>query len=348
MQVTNEEGKNCTKAPADLLESRLCSLGWEDKLDLYKPVFEDVQQLKTVADPKASVVVITWRFHPDSVRALKALTRQTEPACEVVLVDNGSPEGELAPLLPFVHTLVRLNENTGAYLARNVGALFAQAPALIFLDDDGIPDKHFVEEHLKAHATYGIVAARGAVLPKTDNPLNAQALHYNLGSSPFPIFADVEGNSSYRGPAFFAVGGWDDSIRFGGGGVELALRLLRAFPDWGNQIYWPAATIQHDYSATQETLEAKRAKQEASRRAMEEKQPGYRIVIEAWRNPRGKAESIAPVSTNLQPLTDWRKRTMAQTMVEADLTMGRRLQATGDRLTAMAMLQRARLWLKNK
>ncbi|MBI9113162.1 glycosyltransferase [Maridesulfovibrio ferrireducens] len=338
----------CEEGSSGLLEDSLSFVGWQDKYSLYCPVFEGVQELRPIKNPKCSVVVISWVFHPDSERTLAELASQLEPSCQILLVDNGCSPGELDALLPYVHTLVRMRENTGAYLARNVGALFALSSVLIFLDDDGIPGKNYAQEHLKAHETHGIVSARGAVLPKTDNPLNALARHYNLGHTPFPIFADIEGNTSYKASAFFVVGGWDDSIRFGGGGVDLALRLLRAYPDWGCQIYWPTATIRHDYSSSEDALEVKRVKQEASRRNMEAKFPGYRNAMEAWSVTKGRTDAICSVSDMQLPVAGWRERTLEQVMAEADLTLARRLQDAGDKNTALILLQRANLFLEKR
>ncbi len=51
------------------------------------------------------------------------------------------------------------------------------------------------------------------------------ATDYYLGDKPFPIYADLEGNTTYKAKAFFKFGGWDDEIKFGGGGVDLSIRL---------------------------------------------------------------------------------------------------------------------------
>ena len=48
-------------------------------------------------------------------------------------------DAEMAAVRPWVDIVVTLNTNTGAYLSRNIGAVFANAPILLFVDDDAMP-----------------------------------------------------------------------------------------------------------------------------------------------------------------------------------------------------------------
>ncbi|MFW5983495.1 MAG: glycosyltransferase, partial [bacterium] len=180
------------------LLQHLDNIGWEEKTEIYSQYFESVTFLKKIDNPKMSIVVISWRLHPDTIKNFQILEKQRDQNFELIFVDNGGKPGEFDELKPFIDTYVRLNSNTGAYLARNVGAAFAKAPILFFLEDDGIPADDIVQAHLDAHEKYDVIAVRGVYQPKTNNPLNEIAKHYYLGPKPFPRFGDLEGNISYR------------------------------------------------------------------------------------------------------------------------------------------------------
>lgn len=284
-----------TPLSANLLSERLNKVNWSAKQSLYDDVFERAVTLREVADPELSVVVISWRLHPDTKANLAKLQQQREHArFEVIFVDNGGQEGEFESLLPYIDTYIRLNRNTGAYLARNVGAVFCSAPILMFLEDDGIPDDQLIVSHLLAHRRFDVIAVRGVYLPKTENPLNDLQSHYYLGSRFFPYPSNLEGNSSYLSSAFYAVGGWDDQIVFGGGGPELAIRLLRHVPDYTKQIYSPISIIFHDYASSETHLKEKWKKQERSFQRLLGIHPDWRDIMGKWKALLAKEELLAP------------------------------------------------------
>lgn len=103
---------------------------------------------------KASVIICSHNPRPQCLqRTLAALQAQTLPTLEweLLLVDNASNP----PLLPdwdlSWHPLGRhlLEERLGLTWARLVGIRTAQAPLLVFLDDDNVPDPDYLE--LAAH-----------------------------------------------------------------------------------------------------------------------------------------------------------------------------------------------------
>ncbi len=293
----NREPDRKIRGEVDMsLVSRLEERGWQRKKQRYEACFESAVALNHVDSPAISIIVISWRLHPDNVTNFQVLQRQREQGFELIFVDNGAKEGEFDALKPYIDTYVRLNTNTGAYLARNIGALFAKAPTLLFLEDDGIPQDDFVARHLAVHDKYDVVAVRGVYSPKTDSSLNAMATHYYLGDLPFPYPGNLEGNSSYRADAFFAVGGWDDDINFGYGGWELALRLLAVEPDPRKQIYAPDPVIYHDFAMSAEHLQTKREKQEASLQRLKKKYPHWDSVMNGWLQFAGRYDLIIPRS----------------------------------------------------
>ncbi len=252
----------------------LLDKGWAFKEQLYKDIFEHAEYLRKRTSPAISIVVISWRLHPDTVKNFKILSQQRNQNFELIFVDNGGKPEEFDILKPFIDTYIKLNTNTGAYLARNIGSVFANAPILFFLEDDGIPDQKLVKSHLDTHRKYDVIAVRGVYQFKDpDKPENAHINHYYLGTKPFPIYADVEGNASYNADIFYKVGGWDDEIIFGGGGVNLSRRLCDIEPDMRKQIYSPEPIILHDYATDKNHLETKKAKQETLEKHKEKSFP---------------------------------------------------------------------------
>jgi glycosyltransferase involved in cell wall biosynthesis/GT2 family glycosyltransferase len=277
--------------PLDL-DAALARTGWEAKGPLYLRLFRRAERLGSVGRPALSVVVIAWRPHPALVANLRCLAAQRAQRFELIFVNNGAPERSLAPVTNLVDTYVRLRTNSGAYLGRNVGALFARAPILLFLDDDALPADDLIAAHLEVFRRYQAIAVRGAVLPLTPNPLNCFATPYHLGDRPFPCFADIEGNTAYDAAVFYRAGGWDDRIRFGGGGFDLSGRLLEVEPDRRKQIYSPLPKIYHDYAADKSRLREKWRAQARSWSRLRRKHPDYKQFLRSWDRFAGRSDLL--------------------------------------------------------
>jgi len=269
-------------ADIEILKQNLTKINWLNKFELYESAFQSVEFMNVIDMPVISVIVIAWKYNDDILPNLKELKSQKNHNYELIFVDNGGSENEFDSLKPFIDTYVKLNHNTGAYFARNVGSVFANSKILFFLDDDALPHKDLLSSHINSHKEFDIISVRGAVFPKTKNPMNGAAGHYYLGEKTFPCYSTIEGNTSYDAEIFFKVGGWDDSIIFGGGGVELALRLTAFEPDQRKQIYSPYPVIYHDYSKNENHFESKQKRQGESRKRIRQKYPDYDDFIFSW------------------------------------------------------------------
>ncbi len=105
-----------------------------------------------------SVVIPTYNRKDVLEETVRALSRQTEPPLEVVVVDDGSTDGthdlllrlreELSDRLDLV-PLRQPNLKQGR--ARNLGVSRAKGGLVLFLGDDTIPEPACVAEHLAAH-----------------------------------------------------------------------------------------------------------------------------------------------------------------------------------------------------
>ncbi|MDU2211655.1 MAG: glycosyltransferase, partial [Eubacterium sp.] len=223
-----------------------------------------------------------------------------EQSLEIIFVDNGGTPGEFESFKSYVNTYIRLSQNTGAYLARNIGAAFANAPVLLFLEDDGIPDIDIVRAHLTVHENYEAISVRGVYLCKTDNPLNERQTVYYWGQRSFPAFANLEGNASYKADLFYQVGGWDDKIVYGHGGLELAIRLLDIEPDKRKQIYSPLPVIYHDLVDNEEQFLKKRKQHVIAFEYLKNKHPNVEQHREEWQALFLEEGALLPKGTEEQ------------------------------------------------
>ncbi|WP_045212476.1 glycosyltransferase [Desulfonatronovibrio magnus] len=302
LDKVRKDSVNNSFSQKPLIEN-LKNIRWNQKLSLYKKYIESIKFRNSLVAPKISIIVISWRLHPDTIKNFQILEKQRDQNFELIFVDNGGKSGEFEELKPYIDTYVRLNTNTGAYLARNIGAVFAKAPILFFLEDDGIPAVNIVQAHLDAHEKYDVIAVRGVYQPKTKNPLNEIAEHYYLGEKLYPRFGDLEGNVSYNANIFFQAEGWDDNIKFGHGGIDLCYRLLKVDPDMRKQIYSPAPVILHDYAVDENYLVSKRKKQSQSWQYLRQKHgPDFDRFLPSWDKFIGKEQLIINTSPTLSPM----------------------------------------------
>ncbi|MCH1640496.1 glycosyltransferase [Paenibacillus timonensis] len=267
----------------NILEDALNKKKWSYKKDLYSQVFHSIEFTRPCEKPDISIVVISWRLHEDTILNFISLEKQRQYSnFEIIFVDNGGADGEFEILKPYINSYIKLNENTGAYIARNIGAVFSKAPIVLFLEDDGIPDDDLIISHILAHRRYVTHAVTGVCLFKTENPLNERQKHYYRGEEFYPCFSELEGNTSYSSEVFFSVGGWDDEINFGGGGKELAIRLYWFSRDFSKQVYSPLSIIYHDYALNEEHLKKKNEKQKRSYARLEKKYREWSSFRDQW------------------------------------------------------------------
>ncbi len=305
--LTNEIFSKPLNPLFEELDNRLNYRGWQSKKGLYQKYIESIEKYRWANNPAISIVTISWRFDTDTLETFRRLQNERNLNFELIFVDNGGQPNEFDSLKLYIDTYIRLNQNTGAYLARNVGALFAEAPIIFFLEDDGLPAEYLIAGHLNAFRRYDVLSVRGVCLPKTKtNPLNLIARHYYLGDKPFPHIVNLEGNASYDSAAFFKVGGWDDNINFGGGGPELAYRLLQYDSNYGKQIYCPAPIIYHDYADNDSHLQDKRLKQTKSMKNLLEKHTDFKSFIDSWSECYRQTE-IIPLSESFSDSGEVRK-----------------------------------------
>jgi cellulose synthase/poly-beta-1,6-N-acetylglucosamine synthase-like glycosyltransferase len=120
----------------------------------------------TTTLPEVSVVIPAWNAATTIDQQLAALHRQaTGTSFEILVCDNGSSDETFSIVdgwrvhLPNLR-IVDASLRRGAAAARNVGALHARAPMLLFCDADDVADEHWVERMSEALDQHDLVAGQ--------------------------------------------------------------------------------------------------------------------------------------------------------------------------------------------
>src|SRR2546428_8400351 len=167
------------------------------------------------------------------------MSRQSTPpgSFEVVVVDDGSVDGTaewLAAQTFLFDCKVLRQTNQGPSAARNAGVRVSRGDILVFVDDDFVPDRDLLQEHMRIHDAEDAVVVMGPArsLPHYRQPWIAwqqvtleRAYDAMARGDLQPSFREFwAGNCSVARERVVAVGGFDQSLRCNED-VELGYRL---------------------------------------------------------------------------------------------------------------------------
>jgi len=236
--------------------------------------------------PVVSIVICTMDRHAKLARCLDAVFRSiaslpvAEGQCEVVVVDQSSSELTQDLLRSRFPSVVRVRlSGPGISRARNEGILRAQAPLLLFTDDDCIPSISWIPAALHAlrrdPQLAGVFGRVEPYRPGGIHPVETVAVTHHLGTSYFAVDArgwrcfalmcqekgtrvsepavphmnlGSSNNMAFRRSAFIENGAFSTSFGAGSAGfsaedTELQYRLLCA----GTTLaYEPSVIVDHD------------------------------------------------------------------------------------------------------
>ena len=238
----------------------------------------------------ASVVIVTYRSTREELEALvDGLAGQSADEFETIVVDNGCdwPVDRLVRDLDSFSAYVKLRRNCGVTVARNVGARIAASDVVVFLDDDAVPDRDFVDAHLRLQGG-DVVGVRGRVATTEDTFYNRYQWWYDLGDEPKPYHLNTEGSSSYDREAFLSVGGFDEGLasRAGHEGTDLTYRLVDSGGyDRDQFIYHPAPVVYHDMDSDPVSYLKKRTTRRYHRKRLLDRRPGLAEFARSYDDP---------------------------------------------------------------
>jgi GT2 family glycosyltransferase len=213
---------------------------------------------------RLTVVVPTHNRSEMLGRALRELLDQTASpeTYEIVVVDDGSTD-ETAKVVeavgaPEERLRYFRQESKGPAAARNLGVREAKGRIVVFTGDDCLPDRGFVQEHLRAHDEAGDVAVVGYVTWHPEVERTPFMAFLELGPQfGFGKIEDPENvlpwhfytaNCSVRRHWIEEAGGFDEDFKHAAfEDAELAYRMQKL----GLRIvYRPAAKTYHHHATT--------------------------------------------------------------------------------------------------
>lgn len=217
--------------------------------------------------PQASIVIPVHGQIAHTLQCLRALAdHPPQAACEVIVVDDASPDDTLPQLQGIGGLRVHARERNGGFIAAcNDGAALARGAVLVFLNNDTIPQPGWLDALLDTfvrHPDAGIVGAqllypdgrlqeagglvfadgsaanRGRFQAADAPPFNTlRAVDYVSGAAlaiPAALFRQTGGFDARYAPAYYE----DTDLAF----------TVRAAGD--RVLYQPAARVIHDEGAT--------------------------------------------------------------------------------------------------
>ena len=164
-----------------------------------------------------SVIIPFYNSSKTILETLQSVEKQTYPAIEIIVVDDGSSESSVAELMQTLfdrpHVRYFRQQNAGPGAARNLGAQNASGKYLLFLDSDDVIKPEYIDtcvDILERQPQVKLVYSQAAFF-------GAQQ-----GSWDVPMYSGIKSlltenrifiSAMHRKIDFFAVSGFDESFR---------------------------------------------------------------------------------------------------------------------------------------
>lgn len=204
---------------------------------------EHIRAVSTAPGPSnPALALVLCLEHPDKGAAvgLRMLMDANPENVRIIIVTPPSPSPPAALFTSMAHVRIDVDAACSAYMARNIGALFADASVLLFLSDVLRPVPRMPRAYLTCLAHEGVVAARGRITGGSDIR-GSVFRRYNRTSVPHDWAMDLDENMAMDARTFFSLGGFDETLPPGFGAVDLSARIFARLPDPAAQQYCPEA-----------------------------------------------------------------------------------------------------------
>lgn len=197
--------------------------------------------------PTLAAIVVNWNRRSHLRTLLEDLQHQSQPANELVVVDNGSTDGspEMVEREYQGVRLIRLDRNMGLCFGRNVGIHACRSELLMFPDNDlRILDTDFLRrarDSARSHPDCGLIGfqqvkvlthnqhtgLKNPVFSWSQLETMARNGHLPIPKSTYYVATASGGSCLVRRSTFDKVGVFDPSLWYGGEETDLAFRCHR-------------------------------------------------------------------------------------------------------------------------
>jgi cellulose synthase/poly-beta-1,6-N-acetylglucosamine synthase-like glycosyltransferase len=178
-----------------------------------------------------TVVIPAYNASATLPACLSALRRQTQPADEIIVIDDGSLD-ETAQVARRLGASVSRQQHQGPAAARNRGIQLARGETVLFTDADCEPAPDWVAEMLQPLADPAVAGVKGVYRTKQTQVVARLvqcefAERYDLlARGPSIDFVDTHA-AAFRMSALRQIGGFDPAF-IGNEDVDLSFRLAQA------------------------------------------------------------------------------------------------------------------------
>jgi hypothetical protein len=180
--------------------------------------------------PRVTVAVCTHNSSASLRDCLDGIRALEYPNYEMIVVDDGSTDDSGAIARAHWARLVR-GPGVGLGVSRNAALEAATGEIVAFVDDDFVPDPHWLTYLVAAIGASDHVAVGGPIIARPGDGIVAECVANSPGN-PGPVLvsdgeADVlpASNVAYRRTKLQAIGGFDSDFGAGGGDVDVSWRL---------------------------------------------------------------------------------------------------------------------------
>ena len=180
--------------------------------------------------PTVSVIVCTHNGSSTIRDCLEGVEQLDYPDLEVIVVDDGSKDGTAAVAESFDVQLIR-TANLGLSSARNTGIGAARGDIVAFLDDDSVPDRHWLRYLVSELLENDHAGVGGPNIPPSHARTVPQAIACGPGGPIHVLLTDkvaehIPGcNMAFWKDALEEVGGFDPRFRVAGDDVDICWSL---------------------------------------------------------------------------------------------------------------------------
>ncbi len=180
---------------------------------------------------EASVIIPTHNRREFLEYCLSYILNQTADDYEVIVIDDASVDGTDKVIAKYKMQdaklrYIRLEKQSGPYVARNIGIRKAKGEIIIFVDSDVLAHSRFVEDHIKIQKKHDKIILQGMV-----HHIKHPGFYNFRFSFPNAIFWGllVSQNTSVKKKYLLEVDGFDEDMGgpIGFKDIELGLRLQK-------------------------------------------------------------------------------------------------------------------------
>lgn len=204
--------------------------------------------------PRFSVIICTHNGSRTLRQALESLRRVTWRDFEVLLIDDGSSDEDVAFIAQqFPEVRMYRLQHVGLSAARNFGAEQAAGEVLVYLDDDATADEDWLTWLAVCFQDERVGAAGGPNIAPPAIGATENAIMCAPGSPAHVMLNDTEAehlpgcNLAVRKRVWEEVGGFDERYRTAGDDVDFCWRVL----EHGHRLrFHPAAMVWHERRRT--------------------------------------------------------------------------------------------------